>query len=182
MYPSRFLCKFAQMRTMLLILAMAASIAKSSAQLPTVPSLDIEKYLGTWYEIARLPNSFEKDLVCTTANYSLKPNGKIAVVNSGYSETKKKQKSASGTAWVPDKNFPGRLKVTFFWPFAGKYYVISLDENYRHALVGDPSRKYLWILSRTKAMEEHDYQELVEIAGSNGFNVGALIRPRQDCD
>ena len=104
---------------------------KASMELQTVEKVDIDSYLGTWYEIARLPNSFEKGLECVTATYSLKENGKIEVLNKGYSAEKKKGfDTAKGTAWIPDPDYPGRLKVTFFWPFSGDYYIISLDEAY----------------------------------------------------
>ena len=151
--------------------------------LTTVPDVDIKKYSGKWFEIARLPNSFEKGLVCCTAEYGLREDGKISVTNAGIKEDKTgKVSSITGKAWVPDKNEPGRLKVQFFWPFAGGYYIFHLDrENYQYALVGDPSRKYLWILARSPKMEESLYQELVEIARKNEFAVDKLIKVRQDC-
>jgi lipocalin len=151
-------------------------------ELYTVSELDLEKYKGTWYEIARLPNSFEKGLKCVTANYSIKDNGKINVLNKGYSTKKEKYKTANGTAWVPDSKYPARLKVRFFWPFAGNYYVITLDEDYSYALVGDPSRKYLWVLSRTKILDRDIFNELLDVAASKGFEVSSMIRVEQDCD
>ena len=96
---------------------------KSSEMLTTVKSLDLKRYQGTWYEIARLPNSFEKNLIAVTATYSIKGNGKVEVLNQGY-KSGLKRKSVTGTAWVPRKEYPGRLKVRFFWPFSGDYYVI----------------------------------------------------------
>lgn len=154
----------------------------SSRELKTVENLDINKYSGLWYEIARLPNRFEKGLVCTTADYSIKQNGRIKVINKGYFEdNKEKYKDISGTAWIPDKNFPGRLKVRFFWPFAGNYYIIALDSNYNYALVGDPSRKYLWILAREKELSQNIYRQLLDRAKSEGFNTEAVIKIDQDC-
>ena len=151
--------------------------------LPTVPDVDINKYLGKWYEIARLPNSFEKGLICVTAEYSLKDNGKIRVVNSGHKEDEpSKVKSARGRAWVPDKSEPGRLKVSFFWPFAGDYYIFHLDqENYQYALVGDPSRKYMWVLARDPQIDDELYKELLEIARKKDFAVEELLKVKQDC-
>jgi apolipoprotein D and lipocalin family protein len=172
------------MKKQLLILLAMISIAscKPSQNLTTVEKVDIQKYAGQWYEIARLPNGFERDLECVTANYSLKKNGKIEVLNQGYSiKDKSKVKKAKGTAWVPDSAFPGRLKVSFFWPFAGNYYIISLDKNYTYALVGDPTRKYLWVLARSSKLDENIYSELLEIAGTHGFDTGAVIRVNQDC-
>jgi apolipoprotein D and lipocalin family protein len=151
--------------------------------LTTVPEVDLNKYCGKWYEIARLPNSFEKGLICCTAEYSLRDDGKIKVVNTGHKENEPgKVSKATGKAWVPDKNEPGRLKVQFFWPFAGGYYIFHLDTaNYRYVLVGDPSRKYLWILARTPYIDDALYNELVEVARKNDFAVNELIRVKQDC-
>ena len=156
---------------------------KTIKDLPTVKNVDIEKYSGQWYEIARLPNSFEKGLECVTAKYTVKKNGKIEVLNKGYSsENSGEFKTAKGTAWIPNAKYPGRLKVTFFWPFSGNYYIISLDENYKYALVGDPSRKYLWILSRRRSLESLTYSKLLDIAKNNGFDINNIININQDCD
>ena len=152
-------------------------------KLTTVPNVDINKYSGKWYEIARLPNSFEKGLVCVTAEYQPREDGKISITNTGRKEDDiARVKSVQGKAWVPDINEPGRLKVQFFWPFRGGYYIFHLDlENYQYALVGDPSRKYLWMLARSPEMEESLYQELIEIARKNEFATDKLLRVRQDC-
>jgi apolipoprotein D and lipocalin family protein len=154
---------------------------KGPEELPTVKKLDLDKYQGKWYEIARLPNGFEKNLKCTTAEYTFKKNGKIRVLNKGFSMTKEKYKKAEGTAWVPAQAYPARLKVSFFGPFAGNYYVIELDENYAYALVGDPSRKYLWILSRTPQLDNKIYEHLVATAKAQGFPVDELIKVTHDC-
>lgn len=155
---------------------------KTTQNLPTVEKVDIEKYTGLWYEIARLPNSFEKGLECVTATYTQKSNGKIEVLNKGYLSEKGSYKTAKGTARVPDSKYPGRLKVTFFWPFSGNYYILSLDENYQHALVGDPSRKYLWVLARTKTLDAAIYDNLMSKAEKNGFNIQQVIKVNQDCE
>lgn len=155
---------------------------KNSAPLPTVSEVDLQKYSGTWYEIARFPNRFERGLECVTAEYSPKENGNIRVVNSGVKKDKPgKIDKASGTAWVPDPAYPGRLKVRFFWPFAGDYYIIALDDGYRYVLVGSPDRDYLWILSREKTLEESIYNELLQIAAKNGFDVSKLEMIDQSC-
>ena len=162
---------------------MASLFSASPAQdLPTVEKVDLTKYAGTWYEIARLPNSFEKGMQCVTATYTLKDNGKVQVLNKGYLADKGKYKTAKGTAWVPDGGYPGRLKVTFFWPFAGNYYIMALDEGYAYALVGDPSRKYLWVLARTKTLEESIYSELMALAKNKGFDVEQVMRIDQSCE
>lgn len=123
--------------TTLTLIMLLFACASQKTPLDVVPELELQKYLGTWYEIARLPNSFEKGLECVTANYSLLKRGKIKVVNKGYLiENHSKYKRAEGKAYIPDENNPAKLRVTFFWPFYGDYWVIALDEQYRYALVG----------------------------------------------
>jgi apolipoprotein D and lipocalin family protein len=155
----------------------------SHKDLPTVKSVELEKYTGLWYEIARLPNSFEKGLKCTTAEYEIMKNGKIQVINTGYKiENDSEKKQAKGKAWVPDKSEPGRLKVSFFWPFSGDYYIIHLDENYQYVLVGSPSREYLWILARNKSISQSVKDELIAHAKKYDFNTDNLIWVEQDCN
>jgi len=168
---------------LLILLSMASFSSGSTAQdLPTVDKVDLSKYTGVWYEIARLPNSFEKGLECVTATYTLKKNGKIQVLNKGYSARKEKYKTAKGTALMPDPTYPGRLKVTFFWPFYGNYYIMALDENYQYALVGDPSRKYLWVLARSKSLNESIYTKLLDQAKTLGFDTDRVLKINQDCE
>ena len=177
------LCKIVPSATLLALACLMISGCSTDEPLPTVETLDLNKYSGTWYEIARLPNSFEKGLQCVTANYTVKDNGKVRVLNSGRKAPNlEKVKNAKGTALVPDPNYPARLKVTFFWPFAGDYYVMALDEDYTHALVGSPSREYLWILSRTKTLSQDNTDNLLEIASAQGFDVQQLDWIDQSCD
>lgn len=147
----------------------------------TVNDLNINRYLGVWYEIARFPHSFEKGLVGVTATYSLKKDGKIEVLNQGYKNTLDgKHSSAKGKAKVPDKNEPGKLKVSFFLWFYAAYNILELDaENYQWALVGSSSDKYLWILSRTPQINQKTYQMLVEKARLRGYDVSKLILVEQ---
>jgi len=156
--------------------------ASSKADLPVVKTVDINKYLGAWYELARLPNSFESGLTCVMADYSLKPNGDIKVLNSGHKiKDTTEISTATGTAWVPDKNEPAKLKVRFFWPFTGDYWIIALDLNYAYSMVGDPSREYLWILSRTKTLPQSTIDALLTQARSLGFDTAKVVRTAQDC-
>ena len=166
------------------ILMLITSCASDMKTLKTVSEVDLSRYAGKWYEIARLPNSFEKGLICITAEYSLREDGKVTVINSGRKEEDpSKVSSVKGKAWRPDPNEPGRLKVQFFWPFAGGYYIFHLDEkHYQYVLVGNPSRKFLWILSRTPVMDESLYNQLIGIARDNGFETSSLIKVRQDCE
>jgi apolipoprotein D and lipocalin family protein len=144
--------------------------------------VDLKRYTGTWYEIARFPNSFERGLKCATATYTLQDDGRITVLNKGQKiNNPSETKQARGIAWVPDKTYPAKLKVRFFWPFSGDYWILALDPSYRFVLVGDPSRKYLWILSRTKKMDESDYRHLLGKAKENGFDIAKLMLVEQNC-
>jgi apolipoprotein D and lipocalin family protein len=167
----------------IILLAMTFNSA-SSQKIPTVVStVDLNRYKGKWHEIARLPNYFERKLKCTSATYTLRDDGKITVINAGYYITKPgKSTSVKGVAWIPDKNSPAKLKVQFFWPFSGDYWIMHLDTDYRYVLVGDPSVKYLWILSREKKMDETTYSMLLRKAVDNGYDIKTIIRVKQDCD
>jgi apolipoprotein D and lipocalin family protein len=159
------------------------SCKSSDTKLQVVGSVDVNRYAGTWYEIARLPASFEKGLKCTSATYVLREDGRIVVINKGRKISDPSNvKEAKGIAWIPDKNQPGKLKVRFFWPFTGDYWILFLDPDYRFVMVGAPDLKYLWILSRTRQMDEPDFLMLTGMAKEMGFDLSPLIRVRQDCD
>lgn len=144
-------------------------------ELKTVDSVDVKRYMGTWFEIAKLPQRFEKGLVGITANYSLLPDGKVRVINSGYKEDfNGKLKTIKGKAWVADTATSAKLKVSFFWPFAGNYWILELGKDYEYAVVGEESRKYLWILSRTPQMDEAVYNELLKRVQDKGFDISKL--------
>ncbi|MFA5927994.1 MAG: lipocalin family protein [Candidatus Margulisiibacteriota bacterium] len=141
--------------------------------------IDLQKYLGTWYEIARLPSWFERDLVGVSATYSLKENGHIEVFNSGYKSTLDGEvSSAVGDAWLPDKEQTGRLKVSFFGPFTADYTVIVIDDNYQYAVVCS-SPETLWILSRSPKMDDVLFHRLCGIAQNLGFNMDNLEKVPQ---
>ncbi len=145
--------------------------------LEVVPHVELEKYLGKWYEIAHLPAKFQEGCNETTATYSLSEDGSISVLNQSIKNGKMKQ--AKGKAKVVDKNSNAKLKVTFFWPFYGDYWIIKLGNNYDYSVVGTPNRKYLWILSRTPTMDDKLYSQLVEYANSKGFETNKLIKTLQ---
>jgi apolipoprotein D and lipocalin family protein len=149
----------------------------SKNDLETVAKVELDKYLGKWYEIARLPAGFQNGCNQTTATYSLQDNGNISVLNECIKNGK--YKKAKGTAKVVDKKTGAKLKVTFFWPFYGDYWIIKLGADYNYAVVGTPNRKYLWILSRTPKIEQKLYFELTEFAQSKGFNMNNLILTTQ---
>jgi len=170
-------------KTILTLIVIMLFIPAYSQKTPSVvTSVDLNRYIGKWYEIARLPNYFERKLKCTSATYSLRDDGKITVVNAGnYITDPNKSTSANGVAWVPDKNVPAKLKVQFFWPFSGDYWIMFLEKDYKYVLVGDPAHKYLWILSREKKMDEPTYKMLLQKAIDNGYDVKSIIRVEQDC-
>jgi apolipoprotein D and lipocalin family protein len=149
-------------------------------ELKTVDHVDVSRYMGKWYEIAKFPQWFEKGLVGVTATYSLLPNGKVRVINAGYkNDFNGKLKIAKGTAWVVDKNTNAKLKVSFFWPFSGDYWILELGKEYDYVVVGDPSRKTLWILSRTPQMDDTLYQELLQRIKDKGFDISRLEKNPQ---
>lgn len=153
------------------------------APLPGEPVRDfeVERYLGTWYEVARLDHRFERGLSNVTAEYTLRPDGRLRVVNRGYSDQERRWKEAVGKAYLAGAPDEGYLKVSFFGPFYGSYLVLELDrENYRYALVGGPNTDYLWILSRTPYLEVPVLQRLVQRAAALGFATSGLIRVRHD--
>jgi apolipoprotein D and lipocalin family protein len=145
--------------------------------LEVVPYVELEKYLGKWYEIAHLPAKFQEGCNETTATYTLSKDGSISVLNQSIKNGKMKQ--AKGKAKVVDKKSNAKLKVTFFWPFYGDYWIIALGNDYDYAVVGTPNRKYLWILSRTPQMDDKLYSQLIEYAKSKGFDVNKLIKTLQ---
>lgn len=158
----------------------AAQALAANKPLDVVPSVDLQRYLGTWYEIATIPHFFQKDCVGVTASYSLRPDGDIDVVNTCHKKTPDGPlKTAKGKAWVVDKATGAKLKVRFFWPFSGDYWIIDLDADYQWAVVGAPDRDYLWILCRTPRMDEALYQELLNKARAKGFDTSRLKRTLQ---
>ena len=142
--------------------------------LEVVPHVELEKYLGKWYEIAHLPARFQEGCTDTTATYTLSKDGSISVLNECIRNGKVKQ--AKGKAKVVDKSSGAKLKVTFFRPFYGDYWIIKLGNDYNYAVVGTPNRKYLWILSRTPQMDDNLFSQLIEFVKSKGFSVQNLIR------
>lgn len=146
----------------------------------TVDELDLNRYMGTWNEIARFDHRFERGLLGVTATYKLRPDGTVRVENRGYLRKKPYDvcKTAEGHAKVPDSSQPGKLKVSFFPGIYSDYYVLELDkENYNYALIGSSSDKYLWILSRTPVMPEEVKKKLLAAAERRGYDVDKLIWP-----
>ncbi len=146
-----------------------------------ITGFDLGRYLGRWYEIARLDHWFERGLENVFAEYRMRHDGGVAVVNRGYDPVQKVWKEARGKAYFVEAFDVGRLKVSFFGPFYGAYTIIALDQNtYSHALVCGPDRSYLWILSRTPKMDATVLSALISRAESLGFDTKSLIHVKQD--
>jgi apolipoprotein D and lipocalin family protein len=146
-----------------------------------VDNFKLEKYLGKWYEIARLDHSFEQGLTRVTANYSLREDGGLRVINRGYSAKENKWKEAEGKAYFVKGSDQGYLKVSFFGPFYGAYIVFELDhENYQYSLVSGPDKSYLWLLARGPEIREDIKDILIAKAKSLGFDTSKLIYVNHD--
>lgn len=157
----------------LLLWPLAGCVGRRS--LEVVDYVDLERYMGKWYEIARYPASFERDCVASTAEYTLRDDCKVEVVNScRVCAFEGRERSIRGIARVVDPETNARLKVAFFWPFEGDYYVIMLDDEYRWAVVGEPRRRYLWILSRTPQLEASTYEAILARLPALGYDPSRL--------
>ena len=170
----------ATLGVMIVMLSTIISCTAIPNGLQPVDDFDSKRYLGKWYEIARLDHRFERNLTNVTATYSPKSPDGITVVNKGYDTKKKKWKSIEGIArFIGDKNV-GSLKVSFFGPFYGGYHIVDLDkENYSYSMVVGPDRSYFWILSRTRQMDAFTYDRLVKKAATLGIDTGRLIQVDQ---
>lgn len=144
-----------------------------------VAQLDTASYLGKWYEIARLDHSFEKGLSKVSAEYSLRDDGGLKVVNRGYLASDGKWKEALGKAYFVGAPDQGHLKVSFFGPFYGSYVIFELDPQ-RYSLVSGPDKSYFWLLSRTPALDQPTQKRLIAKAQQLGFDTSKLIYPQQD--
>ena len=150
------------------------------APLEAVPQVDIERYLGTWYEIASYPQRFQEGCTATTATYTLRSDGEIDVLN----KCRKggldgPEEVAEGRARVVDRESNAKLEVSFFWPFWGDYWIIDLGPDYEYAVVGHPSRDYLWILSRTQTLDDEVYDGILSRIEANGYPLEPLEKTLQ---
>lgn len=150
--------------------------------LPTVSHVNLERYEGKWYEIATIPQVYEKGTHCTTAEYHLRKDGTVSVLNTTRKIEGEQLKTITGKAF-PDKEKPGKLEVQFWWPFRGLYWIIDLDtEGYTYSVVGHPNRKYLWILSRTPQMDNALYNRIIENVRQKGFPIERIRKTDQSCN
>jgi apolipoprotein D and lipocalin family protein len=164
-----------------LLLGGGAVLAEGPGPLETVPAVDVQRYLGRWYEIARFQHRFEKSIVGATAEYSLRDDGRIQVLNSGFrKDLDGAYTQVKAVAWVPDAARPGALKVRFFGLFASDYLIFGLDqESYSWALVGSNSRDFLWLLARTPEISEELFSRMKEIARAQGYDLSGLYKVPQ---
>lgn len=168
-------------KIMLLLICLLTGCVGIPENVKPVDNFKLEKYLGQWYEIARLDHSFERGLSRVTANYSLRPDGSVKVINRGYSAKDNKWKEAVGKGYFVQRPDQGYLKVSFFRPFYGSYVVFALDhENYQYALVCGPDKSYLWLLARSPKINEDLKNDLIAKAKAAGFDTDKLIFVNHD--
>lgn len=160
------------------VLSVACSVSPPK-DVKVVNNFDSQRYLGTWYEIARLDHRFERGLEQVTANYSPREDGGLKVINRGFNTQKQQWQESTGKAYFIGSPQVAALKVSFFGPFYGGYNVIELDTDYRYALVCGPNRDYLWILSRTPELDAATRDRLLQTAKNNGFAIDKLIWVKQ---
>ncbi len=148
--------------------------------LETVAHVELSRYVGSWYEIASFPQSFQRGCTGTTATYALRTDGDVDVLNRcRKGSLDGKEKSALGRAHVIDRATNAKLEVTFFRPFWGDYWIIDLADDYSHAVVGHPGRDYLWILARTPTMPDATYRSIVTRLRAQGYETSRLVRTLQ---
>jgi apolipoprotein D and lipocalin family protein len=154
----------------------ALSACAQQPPLPTVDRVDLDRYLGTWFEIARYPAPFQAGCVATSATYSPHEDGGIRVMNRCLAGSLEGElREAEGRARIVDQDTNAKLKVSFFWPFYGDYWVLALGDDYGWALVGEPSRKYLWLLSRSRQMDPDLFAAIVARLPAMGYDPAQLI-------
>lgn len=171
------------MKTFILTSLLVGLGAVASAQqidYTTITAFDLNRYLGKWYEIARYDHAFERGLVRTTAEYTLRDDGKIKVLNSGYLNGLNGSYQESVGKAKPNKNGePGQLRVSFFGPFYGDYYILDLAPDYSYSVVGSSSPKYLWILSRTPQLSAEVQSKILRNLQKRGYDTTKLIWVKQ---
>jgi apolipoprotein D and lipocalin family protein len=140
-----------------------------------VDNFELNRYLGKWYEIARLDHSFERGLEAVSAEYSLRDDGGIRVINSGYNTDTQANQEAEGRAYFVDQPNLGYLKVSFFGPFFGSYVIFELDENYQYAFIAGNTTNYLWLLARTPEVSQELVNQFISRATQLGFDTSQLV-------
>ncbi len=151
----------------------ACASKDSSEEIKTAKGVDLEKYMGKWFEIARYENWFQKGLLNSEAQYSME-DGKVLVVNSARTADGS-IKIAKGKAYAPNPSDPSKLRVSFFWPFYSDYYILELADDYSWVLVGSSSKEYLWILSRSEFMDKAQLDKVLSLAEARGYDTSKLL-------
>lgn len=171
--------RFAATVIAVFITGCSGSTSSNYPPLETVPSLNVQQYAGKWYEIASFPFYWQDGCSCTTAEYEILENGTISVTNTCIKDGEVDQ--SVGKAFVVEGSNNTKLQVQFFWPFKGDYWVIDLAQDYSYAVVGVPSRKYCWILSRTTTMSDETYAGIVERVKNKGFDISQFKKTAHGC-
>ncbi|ODN68295.1 lipocalin family protein [Methylophaga muralis] len=167
--------------TILLLSMVLTACTGTPKGVEPVTGFELERYLGKWYEIARLDHSFERGLTAVTADYSLRDDGNVKVINRGYDQDKTEWKEAEGKAKFVNDTDIAQLKVSFFGPFYGSYIVFGLDkQDYQYAFVAGPNHGYLWLLARTPQVDEAIIERFINEASQRGFNTDDLIFVEHD--
>jgi len=169
------------MRILLVVLvsALLSGCTGAPENVTPVTNFELDRYLGKWYEIARLDHSFERGLEGVTAEYSLRDDGGVRVINRGYAVEDAEWNEAEGKAYFVNDENSGFLKVSFFGPFYGSYIIFDLDqENHQYSLISGPDTSYLWILARTPTLSEDIKNKLIKQAKEAGFDTEQLIFPK----
>lgn len=163
------------------LVTLLAACQSGRPPLEVVDEVDLDRYVGKWYEIASFPQRFQRGCVATTASYSRLEDGRIRVENECRDESFTGElRRVDGVAWVSDSSgSPAKLKVQFFWPFSGDYWIIDLDSEYRYAVIGHPSRNYLWILSRSPTMDRETYAAILSRIEAHGYDPERLRETAQ---
>jgi apolipoprotein D and lipocalin family protein len=164
-----------KIHTSIIIMLIMTTISSCAQELQTVSNVDLDKYSGKWYEVASYPQRFQKGCNCTTAEYTLSDKGYVIVENRCNKDSiNGKPAYIKGKAFVEENSGNAKLKVQFFWPFTGKYWIIDLADDYSYAVVSHPNKKYLWILSRTPKMDQTIYKQITKRLINKGFDLTKL--------
>ena len=165
----------------LCLIALCLSATAYPSSLPLVAhNVDLERYMGTWYEIAAFPNFFQRGCHCSQAHYLL-DGQTVRILNQCYKGKQRQLKDARAKAWRAKGGRSSQLKVQFFWPFRADYWILYVSSNYQEAIVGSPNRRYLWFLSRNKQIPQKRYQYLLSVAKKRGYDIDKLHLSDQQC-
>ena len=154
----------------------------ADSDLQAVDKVDAQRYMGKWYDIANFPQRFQKNCKCTSAEYKLLDDETVEVYNYCLDSETGKVKDITGKAFIADKTTNAKLKVQFFWPFKGDYWIVELADDYSYAVVSEPGKEYLWILSRTPTMDENLLEAIIGRLKEKGFDTSKIVRTVHDCE